>query len=78
MAHQLKKAGYDYLIIEGQAKEPVLISIEDDEVEILPANDIWGKGTYETLEVLYKKYSKQHGILTIGQAGGAAEQGRII
>ena len=69
MAHQLKKAGYDYLIIEGKAKEPVLINIEDDKIEILPANDIWGKGVYDTLEILYEKYSKQHGILTIGQAG---------
>ena len=69
LAHQLRKAGYDYLIIEGKAEEPVLINIEDDKVEILPANDIWSKGTYETLEVLYKNFSKQHGILTIGQAG---------
>lgn len=68
-AHQLRKAGYDYLIIEGKADEPVLINIEDDNVEILPADDIWGKGTYDTLDVLYKKYSKKHGILTIGQAG---------
>lgn len=66
---QLRKAGYDYLIIEGKAERPTLLNIEDDKVELLPAEDIWGKGTYETLEILYKRYSKKVGILTIGQAG---------
>ena len=68
-AMQLKKAGYDYLIIEGKAEKPTLLNIEDDKVELLPADEVWGKGTYETLEILYKRYSKKVGILTIGQAG---------
>ncbi len=68
-AHQLKKTGNDYIIIEGEASEPIMLSIEDDQIEFLPATDLWGKGTYATLNLLYKKFSKQHGILTIGQAG---------
>jgi len=68
-AMQLRKAGYDYLIIEGKAEKPTLLNIEDDKVELLPAEDIWGKGTYETLEILHNRYSKKVGILTIGQAG---------
>ncbi|MCP2605314.1 aldehyde ferredoxin oxidoreductase family protein, partial [Candidatus Aminicenantes bacterium AH-873-B07] len=65
----LRKAGYDILIIEGKAEKPIYIYIEDDKVEFLPANEIWGKGSYETLEWLYGKYGRAVGILTIGQAG---------
>ena len=69
VAYQIRKAGYDYLIIEGKAEKPTLINIEDDKIELLPAGDVWGKGTYETLKILYNRYSKKSGILTIGQAG---------
>jgi len=66
---ELRKAGYDALIIEGQARSPVYLNIVDDRVEILPADEIWGKGTYETNDWLYKKYGKTVGVLTIGQGG---------
>jgi aldehyde:ferredoxin oxidoreductase len=66
---ELRKAGYDGLIIEGRARSPVYLNIANDRVEILPAGEIWGKGTYDTLDWLYKKYGKAAGILTIGQGG---------
>jgi aldehyde:ferredoxin oxidoreductase len=66
---ELRKAGYDGLIIEGQARSPVYLHIVDDRVEILPADEIWGKGTYETNDWLYKKYGKAVGVLNIGQGG---------
>jgi len=69
VAIQLKKAGYDFLIIEGKAVKPLSIYIIDDEVMFFSAEEIWGKGTYDTLNWLYDKYSRNVGILTIGQAG---------
>jgi aldehyde:ferredoxin oxidoreductase len=66
---ELRKAGYDGLIIEGQARSPVYLNIVDDRVEILPADEIWGKGTYDTNDWLYKKYGKGVGVLNIGQGG---------
>jgi len=65
----LRKAGYDLLIVEGKADTPVYTSIEDDKVEFLPAQEIWGKGSYETMDWLYGKHGRGAGILTIGQAG---------
>jgi aldehyde:ferredoxin oxidoreductase len=53
--------GHDGLIIEGKASSPVYIHIDDDRVEILPADEIWGKGTYETNDWIYKKYGKGAG-----------------
>ncbi|MEW6456680.1 MAG: aldehyde ferredoxin oxidoreductase family protein [Acidobacteriota bacterium] len=69
VTEQLRKAGYEAIIVEGKANSPTYIYIEDEKVEFLPANEIWGKGSYETIEWLNKKYGKRAGILTIGQAG---------
>jgi aldehyde:ferredoxin oxidoreductase len=69
IATQLRKAGYDILIIEGKAESPANLYIEDDKVEFLSAKDIWGKGSYETLDWIYGKYGRNAGVFTIGQAG---------
>ena len=66
---QLRKAGYDILIFEGKCPAPEYVFIEDDKVSFLPAQDIWGKGTYEAQDWLEKKYGKTAGILSIGQGG---------
>ncbi|MFW6160624.1 MAG: aldehyde ferredoxin oxidoreductase family protein [Acidobacteriota bacterium] len=66
---QLRKAGYDIIIVEGKADSPTYIYIEDDKVEFHSASETWGKGSYETMDWLYEKYGRAAGILTIGQAG---------
>lgn len=45
---QLKRAGYDVLIIEGKASVPVYLSIADDQIKIKPASSIWGKWVSES------------------------------
>ncbi len=65
----LRKAGYDVLIVEGKAERPTMLVIEDDKVEFLPADEVWGKGTYETNDWIYSKYGKGVGVLNIGQGG---------
>jgi aldehyde:ferredoxin oxidoreductase len=47
---QLKRAGFDGLIIEGKAKSPVYLHIHDGEVAIRDAGHLWGKNTKETQE----------------------------
>lgn len=41
---ELKFAGYDLLIVEGRAAQPVYLLIHDDQVEIRSADAYWGKG----------------------------------
>lgn len=67
---ELKFAGYDGLIIEGKAKEPVYLWIKDDKVELRPANHIWGKNIAETDHLLKKELGDDgvH-VATIGVAG---------
>ncbi|WP_406660458.1 aldehyde ferredoxin oxidoreductase family protein [Methanolobus sp. ZRKC3] len=62
---ELKLAGFDSLIITGKAEEPVIIQIYDEEVEILPADYLWGKNSAETTTLLEAKGN----VLCIGRAG---------
>ncbi|QGP93952.1 Aldehyde ferredoxin oxidoreductase, domains 2 & 3 [Neomoorella glycerini] len=45
---ELKFAGYDMIIFQGRASQPVYLYIEDDLVEIRDASHLWGKDTMET------------------------------
>ena len=47
---QLKRAGFDALIIEGKAKSPVYLHIQAGKATIRDANHLWGKNTKETQE----------------------------
>jgi aldehyde:ferredoxin oxidoreductase len=44
-AYMLRRAGYEGIIVEGRAEEPVYILIKEGEVSIRPAKHIWGKWT---------------------------------
>ncbi len=68
MGVELKKAGYEMLVIEGKSPEPVVIRIVDDEVSIEPAEDLWGLDTRETQKRLKEKYGKVS-TAVIGPAG---------
>src|SRR5262245_66668409 len=43
VASQLRRAGYDALLVKGKAKTPSVLVIHDGEVGIEPAGDLWGK-----------------------------------
>ena len=66
---RLKRAGYDGLVVTGASETPVHILIQDDEVSILPADDLWGLDTVETQEAIQGAYGKAARTLTIGPAG---------
>jgi len=68
---ELKYAGYDGLIIEGKAKHPVYIVINNDEVEIKSAEKIWGNLIPESERTLRKEVEgdKTVQIALIGTAG---------
>lgn len=68
-APQLKKAGYDVLIFEGVATEPLHLHISDDGVEFHDAGNLWGKDTFKKEEILVGQYGEQAGRLVIGEGG---------
>ncbi len=69
MGVALKKAGFDALVIVKRSEKPVYLLIEDDKVEIRNASKLWGKGTYETQEILRDELGKDFRTCAIGPAG---------
>ena len=65
----IKKAGWDAIGIEGASDEPVYLKIDDDDVEIKPADQVWGQGTRATTEALSRKEGTDFCVATIGPAG---------
>ena len=53
---ELKQAGWDMIIFEGKAAKPVYLYVENDNAELCPADDIWGKSVWEADEILHSKY----------------------
>lgn len=68
-ATELKYAGYDGFIIEGKADHPVYIKIEDEKIEILPADDLWGMRVHQCQSALEEKYGHEFKSMVIGPAG---------
>lgn len=66
---ELKYAGFDAIIIQGKANSPCYLWINDDKVELMDANKLWGLGTYGTQQELQKKHGKDIRSLAIGPAG---------
>lgn len=66
---EMKFAGYDLIIFEGKSKKPVYIWIENDQVEIRSAEEIWGMDTYETQDAIRAKTDENAKIACIGPAG---------
>jgi aldehyde:ferredoxin oxidoreductase len=65
---ELKKAGYDGIVITGRAEKPVVLSIVEGEAKLTDASGLWGKDVYETADLL-KETDKRAQTLVIGPAG---------
>lgn len=68
-AAELKYAGYDGLIVQGKADEPVYVKIEDDSIEVLPADDLWGLRVHQAQAALEGKHGHDFKSMVIGPAG---------
>lgn len=65
---EIKKCGFDAILIKGKADSPKYITIIDDNKEIFDANDLWGLDVVQTEEKLTEKHGKVQ-VVSIGQAG---------
>ncbi|MEM7543466.1 MAG: aldehyde ferredoxin oxidoreductase family protein [Pseudomonadota bacterium] len=70
---ELKHAGWDMIIFEGKASTPVYLYVENDQVELCDAAQLWGKSVWETDEILHTKY--QDPKIRIACVGRSAEAG---
>ncbi|MDI6695307.1 MAG: aldehyde ferredoxin oxidoreductase family protein [Anaerolineales bacterium] len=65
----LRRAGYSLLIVTGQADQPVFLRIDDEEVEICDARDLWGRDVYETTDTIRAQRGRGYSVAAIGPAG---------
>jgi len=68
---ELKRAGYDAIIVEGKAKSPVYLWIEDGKAEIKDAEHLWGKTTVECEKLIKKDLGGRN--VRVAQIGIAGE-----
>lgn len=62
---ELRKAGIDALIIIGKADKPSYVEVVEGNVEVIPAEQLWGKNVRVCTETLEKKGS----VACVGRAG---------
>jgi len=67
---ELRFAGYDGIIIRGQAAKPVYLFIKDGQAELRSASHLWGQDSYKTQEAI-KEELRDRGVRVacIGEAG---------
>ncbi|MDZ4277548.1 MAG: aldehyde ferredoxin oxidoreductase family protein [Dehalococcoidia bacterium] len=65
----LKHAGWDGIMLYGQAGKPVYILIQDDQVEIKDAGDLWGMLAIDVEMALKERHGKKASVACIGPAG---------
>ena len=70
VAPQMKRCGYDAIIIEGKNDCPLYLEITDEQVKFHKASHLWGKETYFTEDALLKEVKvKDAQAIVIGPAG---------
>jgi aldehyde:ferredoxin oxidoreductase len=67
---ELKRAGYDAIILEGKSPKPVYLWVHDGEFEIRDASHLWGEETLETMEKIRSELGDDHiQVAMIGPGG---------
>ncbi len=71
VASQLRRAGFDAVIVRGRASEPIVLVIRDGEVTFEPAANLWGKEIPPVFDALRERYGSKSevGVSAIGPAG---------
>ncbi len=68
---ELRKAGYDALVIRGRAQRPVYIWIDDQQVEVRDASHLWGQLTAPVQEAIQEELEDP--LIRVAQIGPAGE-----
>lgn len=66
---EFRRTGFDGIVINGKAKEPVYLWVNNGEANIVSASHLWGKDTYELDDLLKKETDPKSVTLGIGPAG---------
>ncbi|HKL13051.1 MAG TPA: aldehyde ferredoxin oxidoreductase family protein, partial [Halanaerobiales bacterium] len=68
---ELKRAGFDAIIIKGKAEKPLYLFVKDGKVEFKEAKNIWGKETGEVEDIIKEELGDNK--IKIAQIGPGGE-----
>ncbi|HEA67817.1 MAG TPA: aldehyde ferredoxin oxidoreductase [Desulfobacterales bacterium] len=66
---ELKRSGFDAIIFTGRAEKPVYLSIDNGKAALHSAQDVWGKTTHETTNLIQDRMGSKTRVACIGPAG---------
>jgi aldehyde:ferredoxin oxidoreductase len=66
---ELRFAGFDGLVVTGQASSPVYLWIHGGQAEVRDAGHLWGAGTFDTHDRLRQETDRKAQVACIGPAG---------
>lgn len=66
---ELRKTGYEGFLVRGKAQRPSYLLIENGQVSIREAEDLWGLDTYKTSELLKDRHGEKYEVAAIGPSG---------
>ncbi len=69
--HEFKRTGYDALVIHGRAEQPVYLWLHNDQLEIRPADHLWGQLTAPTQRAIQSELKDER--VRVAQIGPAGE-----
>jgi aldehyde:ferredoxin oxidoreductase len=69
---EMKRAGYDAVILKGKAEKPVYLWIDDDSVQLLDASHVMGKSPSETEDIIKEELGDYY--VRVAAIGGAGEK----
>ncbi len=70
---EMKNAGWDMIIFEGKAANPVYLVVQNDKAELKDASHMWGKTAWETDDMIHATYQDPQ--MRIACVGRPAETG---
>lgn len=67
---EMRFSGNDIIVFEGKAEKPVYLSLKGDQAELKDASHLWGKGVYDTTDMLIEEFGDEKArVSCIGPAG---------
>jgi aldehyde:ferredoxin oxidoreductase len=68
-AQKIARLGFQAVVIEGRAKELMLLKIDKNGATFTPASSLKGVGNYELIDGIKKEHGNKISIISIGPAG---------
>jgi len=66
---EMKMAGYDAIILRGAASQPVMVVVDNENIEIRDAGELWGRDTFTTHQWIKSHFGEEFRAACIGEAG---------